>query len=163
MHYFSYGSNMPLRRLQRRVPSAAIVTVAILPHYVLRFHKASKDGSGKCDAEYTGRSADQVIGVVFDLSEDEKPYFDKSEGLGKGYDEKIIDVLTPTGESLSPTMYFATNIDSSLKPHCWYKKQVIVGARENDLPSEYVSHIECIETIDDPDKARCESELAIYG
>jgi len=42
MKYFSYGSNMSIRRLADRVPSAQLVTVAKLPSHTLRFHKRSK-------------------------------------------------------------------------------------------------------------------------
>jgi hypothetical protein len=34
---------------------------------MLKFHKRSKDGSGKCNAFRTGSQADYVIGVVFEV------------------------------------------------------------------------------------------------
>ena len=59
-------------------------------------------------------------------------------------------------------MYYATDIDPSLRPYHWYKRHVLIGARENNLPAEYIEHIEAIEAIDDPDKQRCSREIAIY-
>jgi gamma-glutamylcyclotransferase len=53
MYYFAYGSNMSLSRLRERVPSAEAVGCFSLNGHDLRFHKLSKDGSGKCDAFFT--------------------------------------------------------------------------------------------------------------
>jgi hypothetical protein len=50
MQYFAYGSNMSLRRLRTRVPSAVKLGNATLFGHQLKFHKRSQDGSAKCDA-----------------------------------------------------------------------------------------------------------------
>lgn len=94
---FCYGSNMSRRRLQARVPSARFVAVAELPCHQLRFHKAAMDGSAKCDAYQTGITDDRVIGVVYEIADDEKPDLDKHEALGRGYNEKQVEVTTRTG------------------------------------------------------------------
>ncbi len=48
--YFAYGSNMSVRRLVARLPSASVVTTGFVTGYKLVFDKLSKkDGSGKCD------------------------------------------------------------------------------------------------------------------
>ena len=158
---FSYGSNMSLARLQDRVPSARFVAVATLPAHTLRFHKVSKDGSGKCDAEQTGNPDDRVIGVVYEISDKEKLALDRKEGLGSGYKEKEVEV-TADQKKLTALMYFATKVDSLLKPYRWYKEHILFGARENDLPAEYIAQLEAIESVDDPDTARNERELIIY-
>lgn len=158
---FSYGSNMSLARLQQRVPSARFVAVATLPAHRLRFHKVSDDGSGKCDAEETGNPEDRVFGVVYEISGSEKPVLDQKEGLGSGYDEKVVE-LTTDQERITALMYFATIVDSRLKPYRWYRNHVLVGARENGLPAEYIAQIETLEAVDDPDTRRHERELAIY-
>lgn len=158
---FSYGSNMSLARLQDRVPSAQFVAIATLPAHRLRFHKVSRDGSGKCDAEETGNPEDSVIGVVYEILDDEKTALDRKEGLGSGYDEKEVEVTTDQGR-LTALIYFATNTDSQLKPYRWYKEHVLIGARKNGLPSEYIAQIEAMEAIEDPDTERHDRELAIY-
>ena len=134
MLYFSYGSNMSIKRLRRRTPSAEFVTVSFLANHQLSFHKAGKDGSAKCDALKTNNDEDFVIGVVFNISESEKCDLDRYEGLGNGYDEKIVTLLSSEGHSMEAVTYYATNIDSGLKPYHWYKEHVIRGAKENKLP-----------------------------
>ena len=69
MHYFSYGSNMSIKRLLVRVPSAKKVDVGILERHELKFHKISKnDGTAKCDACKTGNQEHRIYGVVFALT-----------------------------------------------------------------------------------------------
>ncbi len=158
---FCYGSNMSRRRLQARVPSAQFIALAELPRHRLRFHKAALDGSAKCDAHETGNSDDGVIGVVYEIADDEKPDLDKHEALGRGYDQKQVELITRTG-NLQAWMYFATRIKDSLKPFHWYKEHVLIGARENGLPADYIAQIEAAESIEDPKSKRHKREMAIY-
>jgi len=159
---FSYGSNMSQRRLQARVPSARFVTVAELPAHRLRFHKSAGDGSAKCDAEETGNPDDRVMGVVYEIDDTEKPDLDRHEALGFGYDEKQVELITGDG-TLRAWVYYATRINDSLKPFHWYKDHVLIGARENGLPAEYIAQIEAVESIDDPKPERHGRELSIYS
>lgn len=159
---FCYGSNMSQRRLQARVPSARLVAVAELPAHRLRFHKSASDGSAKCDAEETGNPEDRVIGVVYEVADAEKPDLDRHEALGFGYDEKQVELRTGGG-NLHAWMYYATRINNSLKPFHWYKDHVLIGARENGLPADYIARIEAVESIDDPKPERHALELSIYG
>ncbi|MEO6203549.1 MAG: gamma-glutamylcyclotransferase family protein [Nitrospirales bacterium] len=153
MYCFAYGSNMSLARLRGRAPSVQFVAVATLVGHRLAFHKVSKDRSGKCDAQYTGSPEDKVIGVVFEVSESEKLSLDKAEGLGTGYDEKHVEVVTSERRTLDAQMYFATHIDPSLKPYHWYKKHVLVGAQENNLPPGYIAQIGAVESKNGPSDA----------
>jgi gamma-glutamylcyclotransferase (GGCT)/AIG2-like uncharacterized protein YtfP len=163
MLYFSYGSNMSLRRLAARVPSAQVVCNARLDGHALKFHKKSnKDGSAKCDAAHTGQNEDIVIGVVFDIDPSHKAKLDACEGLGYGYETKTVSLLSDRGEKVEAFTYYATLIDAALQPFHWYKEHVLRGARENGLPGDYVMRIEEVVSIDDPDNDRHERELAIY-
>jgi len=162
MLYFSYGSNMSSRRLRYRVPSAEFNTVATLHGHELCFHKQSMDGSAKCDAYETGDDRHSIIGVVFDLTESEKPMLDTYEGLGHGYDQKVVEVVTSSGHIIEAMTYYALIIDSSLKPYHWYKQHVLRGAREHGLPAEYTELIAAIDSLEDPDDSRHEREMAIY-
>ncbi len=162
MLYFSYGSNMSLPRLRARAPSAQSVAIASLPGHVLRFHKVGNDGTGKCDALFTGDQSDYVLGVVFDIAVIDKSRLDQTEGLGYGYAEKQIEVLTDEGRKPVTRMYVAIRIDASLKPYLWYRMHVLAGCREHNFPDEYVRAIEAVKTIPDIDTARCERELGVY-
>ena len=81
MIYFAYGSNMSLRRLRRRVPAAEVIGTAALAGHTLRFHKAGRDGSAKCDAFFTGSRRDTIHGVVFRIDAAGKRALDRVEEI----------------------------------------------------------------------------------
>lgn len=162
MLYFSYGSNMSVCRLLERVPSAKFVATASLNEHDLRFHKKGKDGSSKCDAYYTGNPDHSIIGVIFEISETEKPELDRKEDLGNGYEEKEVILTTRAGKRIRALTYYATNIDETLRPYQWYKYHVLTGAKENGLPDLYLKKLEDIESIQDPEQERRNQEMAIY-
>jgi hypothetical protein len=161
MYYFAYGSNVSSRRLQARVPSARKVGVGVLERHVLKFHKASrKDGSAKCDACVSDSEAHLVHGVVFDIAGQEKAFLDSVEG--PGYALKNIRVMLETGEPVDAYMYYATDIDPTLRPWHWYRQHVLSGALEHSLPDSYVEQIREVIVEEDPDRERHLRELAIY-
>jgi len=162
MLYFSYGSNMSHRRLRQRTPSAEFVAMALLSHHSLRFHKAGRDDSAKCDAFFTDQAEDVVFGVVFHIDPAEREHLDRAEGLGAGYESKTVSLITPKFEPIEAFTYYATSIDESLSPYHWYKEHVLVGSRENNLPNRYTQAITLIESIADPDKKRAAREAALY-
>lgn len=163
MKYFAYGSNMSLPRLKARVPSAERIGVFTLVEHTLRFHKVSKkDGSGKCDALSTGKRDDYVIGALFEISDGEKSALDRAEGLGSGYEEKLITVSDFQGNTHQAVTYYATNTDPSLLPYSWYLNHVINGAKETGVPPEYLSILSATNSQEDPDKERDAKEREIY-
>lgn len=161
--YFSYGSNMSLQRLSKRISSTKFMNTARLYEYELKFHKKSYTKSGKCDVAYTGNEEHVVHGVVFEIDEDDKKALDGYEGCGSGYEEKTVTLELPDGEKIEAFTYYATNIDPSLRPFHWYKEHVVRGAKEHGLPDDYVRLIEQVESFDDPDKERHIKEMSIYN
>lgn len=143
--YFAYGSNMSGARLRGRTPSAISLGRARLPGYTLRWHKLGRDGSGKCDIEFSDAPDAAVWGVLYQIDGAEKNRLDAVEGLGVGYDERTLWVQTDTvvREAVS---YKARpdKIDPALRPLAWYKAHVLRGATEHGLPDEYVRRIAAV-------------------
>jgi len=110
----------------------------------------------------TGREQDRVIGVVFAIDESDKPELDRKEGLGAGYEEKIVELTTQSGGEIRAFAYYATHIDPALRPYGWYKQHVLKGAEEFGLPESYIEGICEVEELPDPDRGRHARELAIY-
>ena len=157
-HYFAYGSNMFTRRLRARVPSARPVGTGYVPEHQLRWHKRShKDGSAKCDLHWTGDKRHRVYGVLFTMSRADKANLDRAEGLGNGYGEKTVVVITPSGPCPAGT-YYATAIDPQRRPFGWYKRLVLEGAMEHRLPESYIAFLKSAESVHDPDPARIQRE-----
>lgn len=167
MRYFAYGSNMLTHWLRCRVPSARPLGMATLQRHTLRWHKRSVDGSGKCNAVATGNEADAVLGVLFDISTDEKPALDLAEGAGKGYVQSDVCAETQSGRVAAFT-YLAqpTAIDEALKPYDWYKALVVTGARKHGLPQDYVKELDAQETTSDsksPNAQKARRILEVVG
>jgi hypothetical protein len=153
---------MSTLRIKRRVESATVISTGHLHQHSLQFHKKSVDGSAKCDIAHTRKQEDIVYGVVFELLANDKAILNSYEGLGNGYEEKQVSVFLPNGGSVLASTYYATHIDTSLKPYHWYKEHVLRGAREHALPLEHIDAIEAVTSIPDPDRDNHTKELSIY-
>ncbi len=163
MKYFAYGSNMSLKRLQQRVPKVIQLGIYSLAKHELRFHKSGKDNSAKCDAYYTGIPHSRVFGILYEIDISGKASLDVVEGLGQGYNDKIVAVSNRAGVFEDAVTYYSTDNDKSLLPYSWYKDHVLVGARAARLPIEYIAEIEAVETIVDKDQGREAVQRAIYN
>ena len=150
---FAYGSNLLTRRLRERAPSARRVCIACLPGHELRWHKLGRDGSGKCDAYATGDEADLLWGVVYRLALHDKQALDRAEGLGNGYQQKLVQLHAGT-RVVEAMVYIATRTAPDLAPYDWYKAFVSHGAVEHQLPHEHRSRIEAVPSLPDPDPHR---------
>lgn len=135
---FAYGSNMLTARLRERVSSARPLGTACLTGFSLRWHKVSVDGSGKCDVVEDATPGVCVWGVVFAIESAQKGSLDKAEGLGNGYGSLKVSVMLG-GATLAVQAYVATRRDAAYLPYDWYKALVVAGAREHDLPPDYVA------------------------
>jgi gamma-glutamylcyclotransferase len=121
--------------------------------YDLRWHKRSRDGSGKCDVVQPNDATVVVYGVLYEIPLGEKPTLDTAEGLGEGYEEENVEVAFQ-GATRVASIYHATDIDPSLRPYTWYKAFVVAGAKEHALPGEYIGRLLATDAIEDPDRER---------
>jgi hypothetical protein len=127
--------------------------MAELRGYDLQWHKRSTDGSGKCDVAQSNDESIKVYGVLYEIPVEEKPALDRAEGLGSGYEEKAVEVAF-RGAPRSASVYYAIDIDTSLKPYTWYKKLVVAGAKEHALPVSYIDRLMATDAVVDPDRGR---------
>jgi len=159
--YFAYGSNLLFARLQARCPSIVNLGMARLQNHRLSFNKPGGDRSGKCGIEVV-QTDEYVIGVLYQMVLDEKPILDHIEGVGHGYRDQQIMVSTDQGH-LNCFTYYPTRLDAALQPWDWYKAFVVEGARENKFPGTYLSMIEAVNCLEDPDTERRRQNLQILG
>ena len=161
--YFAYGSNMSARRLQARAPSAELIGRAEVMGFRLTFDKFSRrDGSGKADCEKTRDPTDQVLGGLYRVNAADRDALDAAEGAGFGYEATDIVVQSRDGPRRALT-YLATDKRPGLTPYTWYLRHVVEGARELGLPMDYVTQIERVPALSDPNPEREAREFAIYG
>jgi len=148
--YAAYGFNLHPIRLSDRVPSAKLLGKGILEGKALRFHKRSKDGSGKCNI--VDEEKQQVYVAVYEIDESEKPALDNAEGVGYGYRTEEVKAVG-FGKCLT---YVAEDsyIDDSLKPYTWYKKMLLEGCEKLEIPKAYIDHIRRVDANEDFDQQR---------
>lgn len=147
--YAAYGSNLHPFRLIQRVPSAKLIGAGAVSGFDLRFHKKSIDGSGKCDiVEAPG----EIHVAVYEISLEEKPLLDKTEGLGIGYDEAEIQV--PNMGDCWTYIAAKSHVDPALAPYSWYKEMVLLGCEFNGFPSDYTQYVRDVAAIRDQDSER---------
>lgn len=157
---FSYGSNMPYQRINARISDAKLIGVAFLNDYKLVFNKISKDGSAK--ANIMSSKGDIVYGVVYEIDAAQKEKLDKFEGKGYGYEDAIISVQYLEGNEEEVLSYMVLEdkyIDNKRLPYHWYKAYVLAGAKEHQLPKDYIERIENIESEEDPNEKRRNEKL----
>lgn len=162
MKYFAYGSNMSIHRIQQRIINSKFIGVYSLKGYDLRFHKVGQDSSAKCDAFNTNTDFDCVEGVVFEINHDDISSLDKIEGVANGYEKIDVNVIGANNENILAFMYAATNINESLLPYDWYKKNILEGAKSAGLSPSYIKKIKRISSLKDPDKSISKLEAEIY-
>lgn len=160
LHYFAYGSNLYLPRMQARVPSARVLVRGHLDKHDLLFHKRGCDGSGKCNILHTGRHTDRVHGCIYTMSAAERPQLDAVEV--PDYQAVPVDVTT-AGGAIRAFTYLAPpeTVDDSLVPFDWYLALVVVGARQHGLPEDYVARLATVAAVADPDPER--NRINRYG
>lgn len=165
MKIFSYGSNMLTARIKDRIESYQFYSTGYVKGYSLKFHKLSKDTSGKASIFYTGNQEDLVWGVIGEINDEDKSNLDKYEGLGKGYNEKSITVVLKNNSTMEATVYVADEefIDDKLLPFDWYKDFVLNGAIENSLPKDYIENIRLVDFRIDDNKERREKNYKIMN
>ena len=87
--------------------------------------------------------ADEVLGCLWDLSEEHWAELDRYEGVSAGFYHRVNCevVRLDSGDSVGAVAYRAAN-DSPGIPTASYLDVVIGGARQIGLPPEYVDSIE---------------------
>ena len=148
MNYFAYGSNMSLSRIQKRCPSAVAISIACIRKYSLRFHKLGADGSAKADMYWTGNVKDTVYGVIYSIAQKDVVSLDAAEGQGVHYKRKRCVVTMQTSQASKVQVYVAIEVSTKvIHPHDWYLRHIVIGAKENKLPTDYIRQLEAISTL----------------
>jgi len=152
---------MNIERLKQRVPSAKKLANAYLKNYSLVCNKISVDGSSK--ANIIQVENDVVWGVLFEINDTEKYNLDRAEGLGNGYNETTLTFIDQNDISHQAQVYIADNnsLNNSLQPYDWYMKFITSGAKQNQLPDDYIEKVNAINFIIDKNVERRERNLEI--
>jgi len=135
--YFAYGSNMLSERLRSRITALNIVGRASLKDKQVVFNKRSKDRSGKANlVESVGCV---TWGVLYEINAQD---LDKLDKIEDGYERVAVRVRKPDGSEVEAVTYVSEKTTNDSRPYRWYKKLLLSGAREHNLPQDYIAYLE---------------------
>ena len=148
--YFAYGSNLFLIQIRERVNNSKLKPLhnAYFPDKKLCFPRDSKSQKGGV-ASYEDQKNHNLWGAVFDLTKDELHRLDlkegyKEKGTNNSYERVEITVIND-GTEISALTYCA-NPKGTFMPSQYYMNKLIEGAKECNLPSDYIKELKEIQT-----------------
>ncbi|KZC11762.1 PREDICTED: gamma-glutamylcyclotransferase-like [Dufourea novaeangliae] len=152
--YFAYGSNMLKKRIHINNPTAERKDIGLLKNFRLDFLTHSRRWGG-CSATICPTENYNVWGIVWELQECNMTTLDCQEGVAdKLYFPLMVDIETPNGEVMKCRVYQqCSNPDEHVKlrllpihrrPSPLYIDTILKGAKENQLPAEYIKFLETI-------------------
>jgi len=148
--YFAYGSNMSSERLRSRISFMQIISRALLKDWKVVFNKRSNDGSGKANLVESPGAV--TWGVLYEIDVQDLDTLDKIEA---GYEHTTVRIWTPDGNVVEAVTYISENLTDDPRAYKWYKELILSGARENNLPQDYIAYLEEL-----PVKPNSDSETA---
>ncbi len=161
--YFAYGSNMLLERLQKRCKTASFLGVAVAHGYTLAFSKKSKDGSGKATIAKTTNDDIALYGALYKIDLNDRPQLDRHEGFGYYRNDNFVVRRVDNNEKIVVTTYIANHqsIDNNIIPYHWYKKLILAGAKQGELPASFIANLEARRSVHDPCPERATRKEAL--
>ena len=144
MIYFAYCTLLEVEGMRKYCPTAEPIGTARLPDYMLSFATYSASGTdGGCNLENAvGR---ETWGVLYEVTPEELQALDLAAGLDKGYYEKIdVVVIDKDGAQISAVTYVIPQPGGPFRPSSAYTRPILVGARDLELPGEYIADLEKI-------------------
>lgn len=126
---------MSSERLKERVPTAWSVTTARLNNYRFICNKIGGSNTAYANIEYD--PASHIFGVIYKLKPDDFNTLDIYEG---NYQRKGVKVETNSKE-INAITYISDYTGDDLQVADWYQEHILTGAREHQLPEEYIQTI----------------------
>ncbi|MDW5563450.1 MAG: gamma-glutamylcyclotransferase family protein [Methanomassiliicoccus sp.] len=135
LKYFAYGSNMNIAQMRSRCrdrrPPLGVAT--------LDNHRLIINVDGY--ASIVKAPGSRVIGVLWEISRDCEKALDEYEEVPRGlYSKAQVSVKMANGTSTDALVYIASD-ESIGSPRPGYLEKIIMGAKENHLPIDYVERI----------------------
>jgi len=147
---FAYGSTMNQQDLQAYCHEKNLssfswkkIANAFLENFTLTWNVYSQRRAGGV-LNVTEKEQEQVWGVVLEIDEKDLRTLDKKEGHPNHYNRTRLNVQTETGQTYEVETYIAPQDPRTLYflPTKAYLEAVVEGAKQNNLPKEYIQNLE---------------------
>lgn len=149
LYYFAYGSNMNSVQMQKRCAKPRVVAIARLADYRIAFFGHSKiwDGAQETVVRDPGHG---VWGVVYEIGNMDQERLDawqdvRMDGTGP-YFHYPARVKGVGGQIYTVLFYKKDLLGEPRRPSKTYLDFIIAGAKEKQLPAEYIDELEGIES-----------------
>ncbi len=148
MLYFAYGSNMQTATLRgRRGIEYTQAFAAHLRGWRLVFDKPPLLPIGESFANLVPDAGSQVMGVAYEVTEEDLLHLDVTEGVALGsyrrIEIEIAALLAPQERRLAQTLV-SEQRDPTMLPSRRYMACLVAGAQEHGLPAEYVALLRAV-------------------
>lgn len=139
--YFAYGSNLGVSRLRCRCPNARQVGIAKVLDYRIRFTRHSRRQRGGV-ADLVPAIGGIVWGALFDIGDDGFGELDRHEGVPTAYRREVWELTTADCSSVRACVYIVASKQTEVLPSYDYWRAIVDGAKEAELPADYVAYLE---------------------
>ncbi|MCP3675520.1 MAG: gamma-glutamylcyclotransferase [Gammaproteobacteria bacterium] len=142
MYHFGYGSNLSSDFVKKDlIPKAKFAMKAYLPNYEVQFPFWSE----KIQAGYSGimeTPGELVYGVIYEVTEEELITLDNNIVYKDLYKRETFLVVGEDGKFHPADLYRVIDPKGPFPPSREYVEIMIKGAKELDLPPEYIEKFE---------------------
>lgn len=140
MYYYAYGSNLDIKRMMLRCPSAEIIGVAVLNKYRLTF---MENNGGKVVANILKtKKNDCVLGVVYYIPRQEDwDELDRCEGHPIVYKRVNVNVELESGEVKECITYIMEDEKFVTHNTKWLKGSLVAKRLIGIPKKDYLKHI----------------------
>jgi gamma-glutamylcyclotransferase len=140
--YFAYGSNLDRGTFMgRRRMQPLTTTIGVLRDFELRFDLPVGPGE-RGVANVAPRPGEHVWGALYQLRHAEASRLDRTEGVDRGIYRRLgVEVLARDGERVAAFTYRSELSRPERKPSRRYLGLLLAGARELELPAEWVERL----------------------
>lgn len=140
-YYFAYGSNMNFKQMKRRCKEAQFLCRAYLEGYKFVYdgYSSSREGA-VANVIPTDNKNDKVWGGLWLITEEDLKSLDNYEGYPLVYQRKKVVVKNDKGEEFEAWVYLR-DPQRPGKPSKGYLKVILEGAKDCNLPEDYIQKI----------------------
>ena len=134
--FFAYGSNMSHSQMNERYPGNKFIKRVFLDGYKFVYDGNSERGAV---GNIIKSKNSKVYGGLFEITEENLAALDGSDGYTDNYNRMDIEVVDDENNSYQAFVYFR-KWKRRGTPSPLYRKIVIMGARECELPEDYIAN-----------------------
>ncbi len=142
--YFAYGTLLDVESMRKSCPSAQPLGIMKLMDYRMGFATCAADPAhGGCTLDPA--PGEVIHGLLYALPARELESLDKSAGVDAGlWDTIAVTLINGDERKVTANTYTVKNSAGPWNPPDSYVAPILKGARELNLPADYVAKLEAI-------------------